>query len=184
MSGNWLAYDDYVKFSSTTSPLEAGDDVATRGATWSFLRYLADLSPTDGALWYNLVNSGQSGSTNLANRLGVGEAGLRGMLRDFVISVYVDDFITGVPAKYKQPSWNMRSKYPALSAIYQDDFPWPLKATALVDGAAPETASIQAGGFLIFHYRGMAGADSYISVKGTSGSTLPSGITVSVVRRQ
>ena len=105
------------------------------------------------------------------------------MFRDFVISTYTDDFVTGVATKYTQPSWNMRSVYPIVSQAYQVNITWPLNGVPLKDG---ETSSrtLQAGGFEVYRFRGMSGADSYIRVTGPSGTALPAGITVSVVRIQ
>lgn len=184
--GNYLNYDDYVLRSTETSPFEAGDAVSTRGATWSFLRYSADrMGSSDGSLWNNLVNSGESGLTNLQNRLGVNAAGLQGMLRDFVISVYLDDFVAGIPATYTQPSWNMRSMYPRVTQLFglTPPFTWPLPGTALAD-ADTKAGTIQAGAFQVYRFRALAGADAFIRVTGTAGSALPSGIKISVVRIQ
>lgn len=183
MSGNFLNYHDFASRPGNTSPFEGVDDIETRGATWSFLRYAADQSPADGTLWYDLVNSGESGATNLQNRLGLTADQLRGRLRDFTISVYTDDFITGVAAKYTQPSWNMRSKYPAINTIFGVNFTWPLQPIAMQDLNAV-TTSIQAGGFRVYGFRGLDGTDSYIRVRGNGGTPLPANMTISVVRIQ
>jgi hypothetical protein len=185
-SGDFLNYDEYVFAPSVTSPFEAGDDLATRGATWSFLRYLADQTmSSDGRVWYNMVNSGESGVTNLQNRFGLTTGALTGMFRDFVVSTYTDDFVSNVATKYTQPSWNMRSIYPRLNQILNQSppFTWPLVGTGLNDGET-RTITIQAGAFKIYRFSGLAGADSFIRIKGFGGTTLPAGITVSVVRTQ
>jgi hypothetical protein len=185
-SGDFLNYDEYVFAPSTTSPFESGDDLATRGATWSFLRYLADQTmPADGRVWYNMVNSGESGVTNNQNRFGLTTASLTGMFRDFVVSTYTDDYVANVAARFTQPSWNMRSIYPRLNQIINASppFAWPLNGTGLNDGET-RNANIQAGGFKVYRFTGIAGANSYITVKGFGGSTLPTGVTISVVRTQ
>ena len=63
------------------------DDLQTRGAIWSFLRYAADhLRPVpENAFWFNLVNSTDSGLANLTNAIGTAPNSL---LRDWAISVY------------------------------------------------------------------------------------------------
>jgi len=185
-SGDFLNYDEYVFAPSETSPFEAGDALATRGATWSLLRYLADQTMTsDGRVWYNMVNSGESGLTNVQNRFGLTTTSFTSMFRDFVVSTYTDDFVTNVAPKYTQPSWNMRSIYPRLNQIINSSppFVWPMKGTGLND-AETRTANVQAGGFKVYRFTGLPGADSYIRVKGFGGTTLPTGVTISVVRTQ
>ena len=185
-SGDWLNYDEYVFAPTQTSPFESGDDLGTRGATWSFLRYLADqLLPTDGSVWYNLVNSGETGITNLENRFGLSDETLRTRLRDFAISTYTDDFVSGVAKRFTQPSWNMRSIYPRLNEILNPTTPftWPLVGTGLND-TKMRTTTLQAGGYKVYRFTGLAETDSFIRVTGTSGTALPSGITISVVRTQ
>ncbi|HET8655280.1 MAG TPA: hypothetical protein VFL93_07175 [Longimicrobiaceae bacterium] len=93
--------------------LMGGDELSTRGAIWSFLRYAADRDPAgDKALWNALVkNTTTSGLQNLGNALGVNP---RDWMRDWGVSVYTDDALPGVAAEYSQPSWNMRALIPAL----------------------------------------------------------------------
>jgi hypothetical protein len=184
-AGNWLNYDEYIYRSTATSPFEAGDDISTRGATWSFLRFLADQSfSSDGAFWYDLVNSGDIGIANIRNRLnGMSTTDFQKMFRDFVVSIYVDDFVSGVSSKYTQPSWNQRSLYPRVSQISGQNFVWPLTGIALKD-AETKSATLQAGGFQVYRFRGISGTDSFIRVTGASGAALPAGVTISVVRTQ
>jgi hypothetical protein len=190
MLGNFLNYDAYAEATVTSSPFRSGDDITTRGATWSFLRYVADQKfTTDGSIWFNLVNSGESGATNLQNRLGVDAAGLRTLLRDFTVAVYADDYpyktedgkelIVVAPAKFTHPSWNMRVIYTGLSSYPSFDYPIsssPLKNSEMV----PTT--ISTGGFKLYRFKGLSGVDSFIKVTGASGAALPSGITISVIR--
>ncbi|HET9425069.1 MAG TPA: hypothetical protein VFO55_06825 [Gemmatimonadaceae bacterium] len=180
MAGNFLNYHDYAAAPTASSPFGSGDATTIRGATWSFLRYAADQKLTaDGTLWYDLVNSGQAGANNLQNRLGIDAAALRGLLRDFTIAVYADDYVQGIPAKYTHPSWNMRSVYPGLQGY--PAYNYPLAATPLVN-AQIGTASISAGGFKLYRFTGLSGTDSFVRVTGATGSALPSSVTISVVR--
>lgn len=87
------------------------DDFTTRGATWAFLRYLADQTPgEDAALFHALVNSPIGGLANLRRALDTDP--LTWMQR-WTVSNYAD----GLPpqqridARYTQPSWNYRSIY-------------------------------------------------------------------------
>ncbi|MEO5567562.1 MAG: hypothetical protein ABIR92_03675 [Gemmatimonadaceae bacterium] len=183
MSGNFLNYDEYASAPPASSPFRSGDDLMTRGATWSFLRYAVDQKfPSDGQFWLELANGGQSGQTgltNLQNRLGVNAAGLAGMLRDFNVAVYADDYIPGTVAKYTHPSWNMRSIYPGLQGYPQFDY--PLTASFLSNGQ-PLPASISAGGFKLYRFRTLTASDGLVRATGSSGSALPPTISLSVIR--
>lgn len=180
MSGDFLNYDEYAASSSVSSPFRSGDDLATRGATWAFLRYVVDQKfALDGQFWLDLVNKGETGLTNLQNRLGVNAAGLAGMLRDFNVAVYADDYIPGTIAKYTHLSWNMRSIYPGLQGYPQFDY--PLTASFL-SNAQPLAASISSGGFKLYRFKALTGSDGFVRATGSSGSALSSTITLSVIR--
>jgi hypothetical protein len=182
MSGNFLNHDEYIFRTAQSSPFRSGDDVATRGATWMFLRYAADQTRAeDGSIWFDFVNSGDVGVVNFRNRLGgLSESAFKGMLRDFTIAEYADDHVGGVATKYTLPSWNMRSVYQGLNPTF---FRFRLDPTPLNDGAKA-SATLIAGGFAVYRFRGMPGVDSYVRVKGGAGATLPASITVSVIRTQ
>ena len=188
MFGDFLLYDSYASAAATTSPFHQADDLATRGATWSFLRYAADrLGPTDGTgtgnFFYKLVNSGLLGLNNLETQIGVSPAGMQAMLRDFAISVYADDWVGGVDVRYTQPSWNMRSIYPGLCDPSDPsslcDYPLPVKA--LADNTTLTKALI-AGGFAVFRFTPASGVDALVRARGSGGTTLPPSINLSVIR--
>jgi hypothetical protein len=185
--GNFLNFDEYLLTPNTSSPIQASDGTGTRGATWAFLRYIADHKFTsDGTFWNELVNMGDVGVVNLKNRLGnMTDAAFQAMFRDFVISLYTDDFVAGIPSKYTQPSWDMRSMYPRLTQIYQISPPllFPLSGIGLKD-VETKSATLISGGFQVYRFRGLSGADSFIRVTGASGSALPANITISIVRTQ
>lgn len=186
--GNWLNYDEYLQTTTTASPIQSGDATATRGATFVFLRYLADQSfGSDGTFWYDLVNSGDVGVLNIEKRLGnMSDANFQSMYRDFAISLFTDDFVPGIAAKYTQPSLDMRSMYPRLSQIYglnPAEFFFPLTGIGLKD-AISKSVSLAAGGFEVYRFRGLTGTDSFIRVTGAAGGALPPNVTISIVRTQ
>jgi hypothetical protein len=181
-AGDFLNYDEFAAMTTRTSPFASGDALNTRGATWSFLRYSVDQKmASDGRVWYDFVNKGDAGRTNMQNRLGVDAAGLAALLRDFQVAIYADDFVAGVDSRYTQPSWNMRGIYPGLRHADQSPFEWPLQGTTLANGSV-NSATLSAGGFAVYRFGGVEGADSFIRVTGTAASALPSAITVSVIR--
>jgi hypothetical protein len=172
---------------NASSPIQSSDGTGTRGATWAFLRYIADHKfSSDGSFWSDLVNSGDVGVANLEKRLGnMTDAAFQAMFRDFVVSLYTDDFVGGIAANYTQPSWDMRSMYPRLTQIYQISPPllFPLTGIALKD-AETKSITLISGGFQVYRFRGLSGTDSFIRVTGPSGTALPTNITISVVRTQ
>src|SRR5690606_10144893 len=61
----------YMADPDTAGPYHANDNLATRGAAWSFLRYAADRSTReDMSIWQALAGSPQTGFTNLDAAMG------------------------------------------------------------------------------------------------------------------
>ncbi len=142
------------------SPFETDDDLATRGATWNFLRFAADRrNGDDRQLWNTLVNSRTTGMTNLRAALGTDPMPL---FRDWAVSVYLDDAVAGVPAQFQQASWNFRQLFS--SGL-------PLRPRRLVDGA-PTTFTLDAGGTSYLRF-GVGTGRAELRV--TSGGNAPSG---------
>lgn len=85
------------------------DDFTTRGATWAFLRYLADQTPgEDAALFHALVNSPIGGLENLQRVL---ETDALTWMQRWTVSNYTDNLPPkqAVDARFTQPSWDFRS---------------------------------------------------------------------------
>jgi len=102
----WLLRPD------TAGPFKDADNLAIRGAAWSFLRYTADRKGgIESDLWSGLAFSPDTGMTNLANRLGTDP---KPWFRDWAAAMYLDDSGTSPAAIYTQPSWNFRSIFAAL----------------------------------------------------------------------
>jgi hypothetical protein len=180
--GEFLNYDEYMSLTTTTSPFGSGDALRTRGAIWAFLRYVVDQKlQADGRVWYDFVNAGDAGLTNLQKRFGVDEVGLRALLRDFEISAYADDHVTDVNARFTQPSWNLRAMYAGLQHGDGTPFVWPLTGTPLANGTK-STVTMISGGFKVYRFTGLEDADSFVRATGTSGGALPPTITISVIR--
>lgn len=88
------------------------DDLATRGASWAFLRYAADRKGgTQSSTWFSLVNSTTTGLANVQAVLGTDPLP---WYRDFTAAMYADDAGLSPAATYTQPSWNFRQIYAAL----------------------------------------------------------------------
>lgn len=111
-----------------------GEDALTsRGAAWSFLRYIADRRGGDEtAFWRGLVRDARtSGLDNLERVLGEDP---RGWMTDWAAALYLDD-VSGItpPARYQLASWNFRDIYPAAGNLWPGSFynQYPLQVSSL-----------------------------------------------------
>ena len=167
-SDNFGRYGSFLGSPSKYSVYADNDSLATRGATWAFLRDAADRkASSDGTIWFSLVNSTTTGMANLRNVFGTG---VLNQIRDWGTSVLSDD-VTGVDAAYQQPSWNFRSMFAALN----NSTVFPLSTVSL----STATRSVTLVG----------GATSYLRFAVASGgtanvqwSTPPSTVQFTLVR--
>lgn len=105
---NLARYSYFVGDLPKQSPFQADHDLETRGAIWSFLRYAADHDERpERELWYELVNSRESGMANLAATFGTDPVALS---HTWLVSVAMDDRIPirQTEKVLGQPSWNSR----------------------------------------------------------------------------
>jgi len=173
---NLLRYMLYLDDPSAHSPVDPEDGLEMRGASWSFLRYLADQHMEDDAeFFFNLVNTGQQGTQNLSNRLGMA---LDQPLARWNLSNLADDLVPGLPGVYRQPSWNFRSLLPAL----RDDESFPLRAEWLEPGV-PASVTVRGGSSAFLRFEVPPGQMGSLTVR-AGGSSPPETARVSVVRRR
>jgi hypothetical protein len=188
-SGNFSRYQSFLQSYSNVSPFAQNDDLSTRGATWSFLRYAADrIGSTDGDLWYVLANGASrttpntathlTGMANLQAALGVDAAGLVAMTRDWTVSLYFDDFVTGLDPKYTQPSWNWRGLY---QGLFSSPRAFPIVAGSLADGSARPTTLVGAAS-VVYRFSVATGVDALIRATGAGGAALTAPVTLAIVR--
>jgi hypothetical protein len=149
------------------------DALPTRGASWAFLRYAADREPgSDQEFFYNLVNSTQTGVANLSARIG---ASAIDWMQDWTLSVYTDDVVPQVDARYVQPSWNFRSIMP----IFDQAGRFPLKVIAV--GDTPGEVNLRGGGAAFFRFGVAPGGRVGIRMA-TPGRDVPESLRTSIVR--
>jgi hypothetical protein len=166
---NFSRLGRYLATPASNSPFADNDELETRGATWSFLRYAADHTGSDdGTTWFQLVNSTTTGVANLTNVFGTG---LTSLARDWATSVFADDIAT-TDARYQQPTWNFRSIYAAL----QSNGAYPLATTSLSPSAST-TVSVKSGSAAYLRFSVAAGQTATIQ-----WNTLPSNMQLTLVR--
>ncbi|MBL0938830.1 MAG: Ig-like domain-containing protein [Gemmatimonadaceae bacterium] len=117
-SQNFSRFFNFLIAPETNSPYAPNDSLATRGATWNFLRFAAGRHGASGesAFLRALVNSPTTGVANLQGVLSGGQ--FADYLRDWAVSLIADDFSTATTAalstSYINPTWNFRSIFPGL----------------------------------------------------------------------
>jgi hypothetical protein len=166
---------EYIRSPDTQSPIgvdDNDDDFGTRGAIWSYLRYVADqrFSQTESTLWAKLVNSNSAGLQNLYDVVG---SDARAMMHDWTLAILLDDFATGVAAKYQMPSWNYRQ--------VASPYGLTLKWSPLTNNATT-TVTLQAGGTSFARFATSANVDAYVTAGGISGTGLPPHVLLALVR--
>ncbi|HEX6036571.1 Ig-like domain-containing protein [Longimicrobium sp.] len=174
MDQNFRRFESYLEDHENQSPYDAAssddNDLATRGATWSFLRYAADhrASGTDAALWRDLVEADVTGFANLQQALGTDP---RPMVRDWTTSVFTDDAVSGLEARFTQPSWRYRSFFNT----------YPVTTRNLAGGG--QTSVMIKSGSGTYGRFGVAPAQTATFTARTStGAPLPSQVYVTIVR--
>jgi hypothetical protein len=173
MDQNIRRYQRYLEDAEGQSPYDdaEGDDndLATRGAAWAFLRYAADrrASGTDTQLWHDLVDGSVTGFANLQQALG-GDP--RPMIRDWTTSVFTDDVVAGVEARFSQPSWRFRSFFGT----------WPLQTRNLAAG--PLSVNLKSGSGAFVRFRVAPGQIGTFTARRSANEPLPSQVYVNIVR--
>jgi hypothetical protein len=182
MQNNARRYRAYLRNTPLQAPIgfNAGDDdLETRGAIWSFLRYAADRLVNGGAgtdFWFRLVNSQTAGVANLRDVFGTEPSPL---MRDWAIAAYADDTGPGVEERFSHQSWNFRSILPALG----NPFPLtdPLSERRLSDNV-PASVQMQGGGVSFLRFLVPAGHEALFLLTSTSGQPSPATLQLSVLR--
>ena len=161
---NFCRYDIFLGVPAQTSVFSAVADtsLATRGAVWNMLRYLADHhsnGSSDTATWSSLVNTSVIGQENLANVFG---PDYLTQIRDWATSVFSDDVPGVTDARFQEASWNMRDIWPHLSCGNgPPPTQLPLKVIGLADNA-PVSTAVLAGGAAYIRFHVAAGASASI----------------------
>jgi len=177
MSPNAGRYREYLAAPSTSSPYRAGDELSTRGASWSFLRYLADRrGSTDGDTFARLVNNSSIGIVNLQAVFGNDVGSL---VRDWSVSQAVDD-VQGVAAELQQKSWNWHSIFGGVTA---SPALYPLPVTHMSAATSTYAGSVVPGGSAFFNFTVPANDSASFTLDGQAGTT-GSNLQLVIVRTQ
>lgn len=164
MGGNAARYRDFIASAGAASPYKGGDpSVATRGAAWSLLRYLADRhASTDGDVWSRLINGTSVGTDNLQSVFG---RDVVAMIRDWMVSIGTDDAAATGP-ELQQPSWHWRYIFAGSEGV---SVFYPLTVTPMAT-ATSYTGALSAGGSAYYRLSVAANDSASITLGGQSGA--------------
>jgi hypothetical protein len=171
---NLVRYMLYLDDPPAHSPVDPDDGLEVRGASWSFLRYLADQHVEDDQEFFrSLVNTSLRGAENLGNRLGMS---LSGPLARWNVSNFADDLVPGLASVHRQPSWNFRSLLPALT----DDESFPLTVSRLQPGVLTPV-SVRGGSAAFLRVEVPAGQRGALTTR-SGGNAPPETVRALLVR--
>ena len=174
---NFRRYRLYVMTPEVTSPFAGDAQLTTRGAVWSYLRYLADRNAReDGDFWYRLVNSDRIGAPNLDAAVSGSGLTATSALADWSIAVMTDDAPFSTIPAYQQPSWNFPSVIPAMG----ESPTYPLTTRVLGEGQ-PMLVILQAGGNAYIRFAVPENGEALLQAAGP-GTVLPAGMRLTIVR--
>ena len=162
------------RFSPFSDEQGIGTSVQSRGASWAFLRYLADQRATGPDVWWRLVNGQTAGFANLRQVFGVDPMAA---MRDWATALYLDDATEGVATRYTQASWNFRDLFPALPL---DARSYPL-TTRTLRNETRTALSLRAGSAAYLRFAMNAGQDALLQLS-SGGNALPPAVQVTIVR--
>jgi hypothetical protein len=157
-------FDQYLEAAPSFGPFEDDDALEIRGATWSYLRYVADRrNGNDAQFWSALVNTSLLGLANLDAAAG---ADAMTLSRDWAIANYADDAVPGVASIYTHPSWNFRNLM-----AHARWGGYGLAVTPLVNGQAV-SPTVRAGSAAYFRFGVLEGVTADVRVA-AGGTTVP-----------
>jgi hypothetical protein len=174
MSPNLARLRSYLLAPEFASPFASDDEISTRGAAWSFLRFAADQSvpvAAQPALWARLVNSSTAGLANLKAALGRDPLALA---RDWAVATAVDGLVAGLPSALTQPSWDLRSAWPQWRGAY------PVRLRTPNEGGTL-TVALRGTGAAFISFSTLAGRESLLDFS-SSGGPAVTAISVTLVR--
>jgi len=173
---NFARYREYLRATESSSPLALDDQLATRGATWSFLRYLADRTRmTDGDFWRRLVNSPFTGSANIDDVISATGTNTVAALRDWSVSVLTDEAAASTATVFRQPSWNFITAMPVVGLSFA-------LTPRILNAGVLTTVGLQAGGSSYLRFAVPDNQEAFLEVTGSAGNTLPAAVRLTVVR--
>jgi hypothetical protein len=174
-SANFSRLLEYIDNPGAASPIdELNDELSTRGAAWSFLRYAVDRAfTTDAGVWSRFSNSTRTGMNTVT--LGL-QTDPRPFLADFAVATYLSDLGISSDARFRHKSWNYRDIFSKtfgtrVNGVFTPNGFYPLETSALADRVAT-TVSVKGGSASYLRLAVPAGREALVShIQATSGTS-------------
>ncbi|UCC85251.1 MAG: Ig-like domain-containing protein [Gemmatimonadota bacterium] len=163
--GRLASYLQDANTLANQSPIDADADLETRGAIWSFLRWILDQEADAISITRSLVITDRTGVNNLESAVG---KNFEVLLPQWLAALFADDFVAGVDSRFTIPSWNLRSIYagdPTFGA-------YPLVPTPLEFTAGTTNFSVVSGSARYFLLNSTGDAPA-LSMRLTNQSGIP-----------
>jgi hypothetical protein len=182
---NFTRLLEYITDPGSASPLDPDDALATRGATWAFLRYAVDrFFPSDASVWARFTNTESFGLQTLSEALLTDPLPV---LTDFAVANYVDDLGISTDPRYLHRSWNFRDIYSKTfgsrtSGVFVPLGYYPLMVKGVPDNT-PTGATIRGSSASYFRLTVAAGKEALVTFTSGSGAPNPQ-LKFIVVRTQ
>lgn len=183
-AANFQRIREYLLDPSSSSPYHSTDGLDTRGASWSFLRYVVDRQPGGHALFLrNLVSSSTIGIENLSGAIG-GTDRLAEWLADWAVALYADDRISTFNSsdRHRLRSWNQPTLIntlqgsgalgPECMPVPQTSAGYPICARSIPAGTTA-SVSLARGGSAYFRFGVDPETVGRVKVTPTSGGIAP-----------
>jgi len=176
-SSNFARLLEYIQSPGSASPIDQqNDELATRGASWAFLRYAVDRAfTTDAGVWRRFANSTVTG-------LGTVERALltdpRPFLADFTLADYLSDLGINDDPRFVHQSWNYRNIFSITfgsrdGGVFTPLGYYPIKLTGLADRVATPV-SVKGGSASYYRLAVPAGKDALVTFASGQGAPDPS----------
>ena len=183
-SANFSRLLAYIENPAAASPIDAvNDELSTRGASWSFLRYAVDRAFTsDAGVWRRFTNSVRTGLATVWDGL---QTDPRPYLHDFALANYLSDLGINDDPRFIHQSWNYRDIFSTTfgsrtGGVFTPLGYYPIKVTGLSD-ATPGSAAVR-GGSASYHRLAVPAGREVLLTFGSGQGPAGSSLVYSVVR--
>ena len=175
-ASNFSRLLEYIQNPGAASAVDdVNDELSTRGAAWSFLRYAVDRAfTTDVGVWARFSNSTQTGLNTLAIGL---QTDPRPYFSDFVLANYVSDLGISSDPRFRHKSWNYRDIFSKTfgtrnNGVFTPNGFYPLKVTGLSNRVATP-ANVRGGSASYYRLAVPAGREALVSFAPSLGTPDP-----------
>jgi len=193
-ASNLRRFRSFLANPERSSPLVGASQGESLGATWHFVRYLADRSgEPDNVFWKRLMVDPAAPFTTYTDfdRLEIGlgleadeqDTQVYALLRDWTMAVYADDVADGVPARFQLSSWNLRALFTSPSMGQGLGGGYPLAVRNPADGVTEQVKVVSAGAAYL-RVGAAAGTRPFVRFTSDSGFPMPPWHPVQVIRRR